>query len=69
MVKQRDWMAKVDMKDAYIVFPHSSASSTSEIPVILLEGSDILVPLSPIWPVLFFTGVHKGDEISSGLLE
>ena len=40
-------MAKVDLKDAYTVVPPSSASSTSEIPVIYLEGSDILVHCLP----------------------
>ena len=51
------------------IFPHSCSSDTSEIPTVSVEGSDIPVSLSPIWPVLCSMGVEKGDETSDSLFE
>ena len=59
-----DWMAKLDLKDAYLN-AHSSEPSTS--PHVSMEGQILHVHMLAIWSISSTEGLHEHFEANSGL--
>ena len=60
LLKTNNWMAKIDLKDAYFTIPDASHSPTFS--KVYGKSTALPVYMSPIQPVLCSMGLHKSDE-------
>ena len=63
ILKKGDWLAKIDLKDAYLDSPHGRG--TSEISLISVAREDLQVQVPSIWSGLSSTGIHQVSACGS----
>ena len=65
LVNPKDWLAKVDLKDAYFAIPIHHAVSPP-VPEVQVPGEMLSVPMPPIWPVISSLSLYQDPEASTG---
>ena len=63
LVKPYDWLAKIDLKDAY---SSTHGPKSLQIPPVSVATYKIPVLVSPIRPFLCSSNLYKADETSGG---
>ena len=62
LIQDRDWMVKMDLKDAYFVLQEDRRWLRFR-----WEKGDLRVHRSPVWPISCSQGVHQNNVTSYGL--